>query len=252
MTAMASCMFILGPCRHHRWRNPRAVMPQQGQRPNGLLACDVYRLAFGCFTRSFFWDQHLSRDWDHNVFKKWHCLSKSIEISWLPMGLKTNVTNQGYTKNLWELCNSEMWRWWKVNSPRAVSAEFLHPRLGEVVDSWRMRWHETTWDDGQTLQGLRPCPDQRCESWTTCAALHNKLSGDGQWNGKMMPLSALATRFASEYLLMPTCKRIMIYHVMSKDLTPIPGAHGRQNCDLIQACATLGRTCQALGTMFRL
>ena len=40
MTAMASSMFILGPCWHHRWRNPRAVMPQQGQRPNGLLMCE--------------------------------------------------------------------------------------------------------------------------------------------------------------------------------------------------------------------
>lgn len=30
---------------------------------------DAYRLAFGCFTRSLFWEQHLSRDWDHNVCK---------------------------------------------------------------------------------------------------------------------------------------------------------------------------------------
>ena len=194
MTAMASCMFILGPCWHHRWRNPRVVMPQQGQRPNGLLTCDVYRLAFGCFTRSLFRDQHLSRDWDHNVCKKWHCLSKSKSHDC------HGPKNQRNKPRLYEesLRALQLWdvKMVKGELPtRRFGWGTLHPRLGEVVDSWRMRWHETTWDDGQTLQGLRPCPARRCESWTTCAAFHKKLSGDGQWNDKMMLFSCACHTF---------------------------------------------------------
>ncbi len=102
-----------------------------------------------------------------------------------------------------------------------------------TAEGWDdMKRHGTTM--GQALQGVRPCPARRCESWTTCLVVQNKLSGDGQWD-KMMLYKVPATRFASEYLLMPTCKRIMMSHVMSKDLTPIPGAHGPQNSDLIQA-----------------
>ena len=184
MTAMASSMFILGPCRHHRWRNPRAVMPQQGQRPNGLLTCERK-------VESHEWLMHTDSHSDVALgLYSEISIYQEIEITTSAKsdtafqnpaksrdchGPKNQRNNQGYTKNLWELCNSEMWRWWRVNSPRAVSAEFLHPRLGEVVDSWRMRWHETTWDDGQTLQGVRPCPAWRCESWTTCAAFSQQV-----------------------------------------------------------------------------
>lgn len=161
---------------------------------------DAYRLAFGCFTRSLFWDQYLSRDWDHNVCKKWHCLSKSIEISWLPWA-QGQRNNQGYTKNLWELCNSEMWRWWRVNSPRAVSAEGLCiPASVKLLTAggWDdMKRHETMAKPSKAFGHVGP---EGVKAGRPAHHFHNKLSGDGQWNEKMMLFSALATRFASESL----------------------------------------------------